>query len=96
MTTSLWPIVLTGVFTPVGAWAALGGVGWIGPAGCCTRTHEKAKRRDDKFEEWSLRFMSSIIGYRASNRRTTSWFRNPCHLRQGQSISSVYFPQFSE
>jgi hypothetical protein len=94
--TSIWPIVLTGVFTLVGS---LGGisVGLVGSArrDAAQERHEKAKRRADKFEElvaavYDFDHWVFAIG------TPQGLSRAPSPFAKVQSISAVYFPQFSE
>jgi hypothetical protein len=94
--TSLWPVVVGGL---------LGVGGTVGVIGTTIRDvarqrHEKAKRRADKFEELVAavyEFAHWLDGIRQRDafgvgdaQQTVSPFAKV------QSISSVYFPQFSE
>src|SRR5258707_14095689 len=96
MDTSLWPIVLTGVFTLVGS---LGGIG-VGLVGAARRDaalerREARKRRADKFEElvaavyefdhWLSSLRERDAFGMGDTRNTVSPFAKV------QSISSVYF-----
>jgi hypothetical protein len=99
--TSLWPIVLTGLFTLSGS---LGGIG-VGLIGAARRDKEQErrddrKRRAEKFEElvaalyefdhWLLSYMSMDAFAKGNAPQTVS------PIAKMQSISAVYFPQFDK
>jgi hypothetical protein len=98
--TSLWPVVLTGVFTLVGS---LGGIG-VGLVGAARRDaaqdrRDAKKRRAEKFEElvaavyefdhWLTGIRDrEAVGVHVDGPQTVSPFSKV------EAISSVYFPQF--
>jgi hypothetical protein len=100
--TSLWPVVVGGLLTGL---FALGGIG-VGLVGTACREaalerREARKRRADKFEE----LVAAVYEYdhwldSSDRERDASGFvqtRNTVSpFAKVQSISSVYFPQFSE
>jgi hypothetical protein len=101
MTDTLWPVVASGLLTGL---FALGGIG-VGLVGTARRDvaqerREARKRRADKFEElvaavyefahW-LDSMRERDAFGLGDSRATA---SP--FAKVQSISSVYFPQFSE
>jgi hypothetical protein len=98
--TSLWPIVLTGVFTLVGS---LGGIG-VGLVGAARRDaaqdrREARKRRADKFEELVAavyEFDHWLDGIRQRALVGGDATETVSPFAKVQSISAVYFPKFSE
>jgi len=98
--TSLWPIVLTGLFTLGGSLGGIG-VGLIGSArrDAAQERHEKMKRRAEKFEE----LVAAVYEFdhwldTLRNRDAFGTDKAPqtvTPFAKVQSISAVYFPQFS-
>jgi hypothetical protein len=98
--TSLWPIILTGLFTLGGS---LGGIG-VGLVGAARREaaqerRDAKKRRADKFEELVAavyefdHWLDGIRQRDAFGRENVPDTVSP--FAKLQSISAVYFPQFS-
>src|SRR5260370_25146474 len=100
--TSLWPIVLTGLFTLSGSLGGIG-VGLVGSArrDAAQERHEKAKRRADKFEEL-VAAVYEFDHWLSGVRERDAFGVSPdipvtvSPFAKVQSISSVYFQQFSE
>jgi hypothetical protein len=100
--TSVWPIVLTGVFTLVGS---LGGIG-VGLVGAARRDaaqerREAKKRRADKFEElvaavYEFDHWLTLTRRRELGKREVGVPDTASPFAKVQSISAVYFPQFSK
>jgi hypothetical protein len=101
MDTSLWPIVLTGLFTLGGSLGGIG-VGLVGSArrDVAQQRHEKSKRRADKFEELVAAvyefdvWLESLRDREAFGRDGIPVTASP--IAKVKSISAVYFPQFSK
>jgi hypothetical protein len=96
--TSLWPVVVGGLLTGL---FALGGIG-VGLVGAARRDaaqerREAKKRRADKFEELVAavyEFDYWLSSIRPQDDKASPQPVSP--FAKVQSISSVYFPQFSE
>jgi hypothetical protein len=99
---SLWPIVLTGLFTLVGS---LGGIG-VGLVGTARRDaaqdrREARKRREEKFEELVAAVYEFDHWLTLSRQRVLKEVEGippetVSPFAKVQSIAAVYFPQFSE
>ena len=99
--TSLWPIVLTGAFALGGSLGAMG-INSFATArrDAAQECHEKARKRADKFEElvaavfefdhWLTLTRQRVLEKKEGIPETVSPFV------EVQSISSIYFPQFSK
>ena len=98
--TSLWPIVLTGLFTLGGSLGAMGINSFATTKRDAAQEHREAKkRRADKFEELVTALYDFDHWVNSSRQRDAFGANIPetvSPFAKVQAISSVYFPQFEK